>query len=95
MVGARFPMDFILELVGFGSFRFFVNLGSKGALFEPLVDLFLFFLDNFLYFIFHPKIVPLQKVRMTGNEVSFVLFDLWFKSALDIDFIFGKFMFLH
>lgn len=68
---------------------------GKSALLQSFADLFLLFLDYFLNLILQPKIVSLQKGRMTRNKVSFVMLDDWFKSAFGVDFAFREFMLLH
>ncbi len=95
LVGTCLFVDHVFVLVGSDLFGLGVDLWGEGTLFEPLVDIFLLFLDNFLYFILHPEVVSFQKSRMTGHKIPLIVFDDRLECTLDIDLMFGKLMFFH
>lgn len=95
LVGTCFLVDHVFVLVRSDFFGLGVDLRGEGTLFEPLIDIFLLFLDNFLYFIFHPEVVSFQKSRMTGHKIPLIVFDDRLEGTLDIDLMFGKLMFFH
>ncbi len=95
LVRTGFLVDHVFVLVGSDLFGLGVDLRGEGTLFEPLVDIFLLFLDNFLYFIFHPKVVSFQKSGMTGHKIPLIVFDDRLEGTLYINLMFGKLMFFH
>ncbi len=95
LVGTCFLVNHVLVLVGPGLFGLGVDLWSKCALFEPLVDVFLLFLDDFLNFVLHPEVVSLQKSGMAGDKIPLIVLNDGLESTLDINFMFRKLMFFH
>ncbi len=88
-------MNLVLIFVCSCLLRLWVDLGNKCTLLKSFIYFLLFFFNNFLYFILHPKIISLQEGRMAWNQVPFTLFDDRFKCTLYIYFMFGKLMLFH
>ena len=94
-VWTRFLVNHVLVLVRTCLLWTWVDMRTKCTLLEPLVDVLLLFFHYLLNFIFHPEVVSLKESWMARYKVSLIVFNDGLEGTLNINFMFGQFMFFH